>query len=123
MKLIGSKKEKCIEEGLKSTKDWLFNQKTGKPWREELLKLDSELRIAYMLDFIPEQGEDIRTFITDKKEIFIIEISRVDSSELPICKQIHFQEYKKNLRGKDANLQLIIVLKLIEEDLKILENL
>lgn len=65
------------------------------PWKNELLKLDPDLKTAYELYYIPEQGEDIRTFITDKKEIYVIEISRVDPQEPVIVEQINFHDYKK----------------------------
>ena len=68
----------------------------------------------------PGESEDFRTFITDKKEIFVIEISRIDPNEPVRIEQIHFQQYKRDLRGRDDNLQLMIVLKLIEKDLKTL---
>ncbi len=122
MKLIGSRTEKLIEDALKTSSAWLFQEVSGKLWTNELLKIDHNLKAAYMLDYIPEQGEDIRTFITDKKEIYIIEISRVDPQEPVIVEQINFHDYKKSLRGKDANLTLIIALKLIEEDLKALKD-
>lgn len=118
MKLIGSRTEKLIEDSLKASQELLFHSVTRKKWKNELLRLDPNLKTAYMLNYIPEQGEDIRTFITDKKEIYVIEISRVDPEEPVIVEQINFHEYKKSLRGKDANLTLIIALKLIEEDLK-----
>lgn len=118
MKLIGSRTEKSIENALKTSRKLLFQNEIYIPWKSELLKLDPDLKTAYELNCIPEQGEDICTFITDKKEIYVIEISRVDPKEPVIVEQINFHEYKKSLRGKDANLTLIIALKLIEEDLK-----
>ena len=122
MKLIGSRTEKSIEDALKTSQKLLFQDKMYTPWKNELLKLDPNLKTAYELNCIPEQGEDICTFITDKKEIYVIEISRVDPEEPVIVEQINFHEYKKSLRGKDANLTLIIALKLIEEDLKSMKN-
>ena len=122
MKLIGSRTEKSIERALKTSHKLLFQDVIGIPWKNELLKLDPNLKTAYELDCIPEQGEDICTFITDKKEIYVIEISRVDPQEPVIIEQINFHDYKKSLRGKDANLTLIIALKLIEEDLKALKD-
>lgn len=122
MKLIGSRTEKSIEDALKTNRKLLFQNIMSIPWKNELLKLDPDLKTAYELYYIPEQGEDIRTFITDKKEIYVIEISRVDPQEPVIVEQINFHDYKKSLRGKDANLKLIIALKLIEEDLKALKD-
>lgn len=118
IKLIGSKTEKLTEEALRGSKERLFNCLEDDAFKKELTKSDPLLKTAYELDYITGQGEDIRTFITDKKEIYIIEISRVDKSEPPIIEQVNFHEYKRNLRGRNSLLNLMIALKLIEEDLK-----
>ena len=120
MKLIGSKIEKSLERSLKFSHNWLFQKPDGEIWKNALLRVDPKLRTAYTLYMTPGESEDFRTFITDKKEIFVIEISRIDPNEPVRIEQIHFQQYKRDLRGRDDNLQLMIVLKLIEKDLKTL---
>lgn len=118
MKLIGSRRENSIEYALIRSKWLLFKSLSRIQWKDELLKLDPNLKTAYMLDCINEQGEDIRTYITDKKAIYVIEISSVDPEEPVIVEQINFYAYKKSLRGERSNLYLMIALKLIAEDLK-----
>lgn len=120
MKLIGSKIEKILEENLKSRKEWLFSEGDGKYFFKILSQLSPGLKTAYVLQYsnILCCDKDIYTFITDKKEIYEIEISQINQEETFIVEQINFHEYKKALRGKNANLKLIIALKLIEEDLK-----
>lgn len=118
MKLIGSRTERAIEESLKENKRWLFSSVQGKLFLKELKNLDLHLKSAYILYSIIEQGEDIITFITDKKEIYSIEISRVNPEELAIVQKINFYEYKKNVKGRYDNLKMLLALKLIEQDNK-----
>ena len=118
MKLIGSKLENHIKEALINSKQRLFSSSNDKLLLKTLSKIKPNLKTAYILYHLIEQGEDIFTIITDDKSIIEIEISRVDSSVEPICEIINFHQYKKNLRGKRGNLRLIIALYLINEDLK-----
>ena len=124
MKLIGSRIEQILIKSLKSNKEWLFYQDDGKQFLDILLQLRPTLKAAYVLQSSDLLccDKDVYTFLTDKKEIFVIEINRVDSDKSVLIEQINFHDYKKSLRGKDANLKLIIALKLIEEDLKAMES-
>jgi hypothetical protein len=118
MKLIGSKLEKEIKEGLIESKQRICNISDNNHLRKALFKIKPNFKTAYILNWFPEQGENIYTIITDDKDIIELEISRVDLSSEPIWEIYNINEYRKQLRGKPANLRLIIALNLIDEDLR-----
>lgn len=122
MKLIGSTLEKDIKKSLLSSKEEILSLRNG-ILQKTLLQIKPNLKTAYMLNWIIEQGEDIFKIITDDRTIIDIEVSRVEPNAPPIYEIYDFYQYKKNLRGKSNNLQLMIVLELIEQDLKSNTNL
>lgn len=116
MKLIGSSLEKDILESLILSKKSIFDTNSYNALYKILLGINPNLKTAYILKFIPEQAEDILTVITDDKIIAEIEISRIDPNIKPTCKVYSLHEYKKRLKGKQANLTLLIAMNLIEKD-------
>ncbi len=117
MKLTGSSWEVFERKVLELERKWLIENEEGKVYWNILLMLDPNLISAYGLGYIPEQDSDIRLFITDKKEIYVIEIGRA-LNDLREVEKINFYQYKKNLRGRSSNLQFAVALSLIEEDVK-----
>ncbi|MNB89892.1 hypothetical protein D3C75_369430 [compost metagenome] len=76
-----------------------------------------DLKTAYILYWIPEQGEDIYTILINNKYIAIIELDRYDMQIEPILQTISMKEYQKRL-SKNNQILLAVAQALSTEDLK-----
>ncbi|WP_395373535.1 hypothetical protein [Marinicella sp. W31] len=114
MKLKDSLTERSLKKSLQKSKEVLFSGET--PYRKILLELQKEkfgLKSAYVLHYLPEQGEDIYTIITDSYEIVTIEFKRGSYTEAPIRKEtISLDEYRKGLSRNDL-IQLELATELL----------
>jgi hypothetical protein len=78
MKLIGSKKELAIRQELIDSNQRL----QGGEYRSEIIaaiKSRGNLSDAYIINFVPEQAEDIYSILISIDEILIIEASRISA--------------------------------------------
>ncbi|ADM71260.1 hypothetical protein GMA19_03454 [Paenibacillus polymyxa E681] len=97
MKLIGSKQEQDFRKELEGSN--LVLAKDGKA--EKILNVlrvtFGELKSAYILNWTPEQGEDIYTILVDIDKIAKVEISRVNHSEVPLIETYTLRDFQKRL--------------------------
>lgn len=117
MKLIGSKVESDIRKQLVESHQDLFFSDKKKRIRDTIFHLKPALRSAYIIKWIPEQGEDIVHILTDDHTILKLELSHIDDGQHPIWNAESLLDYKKGLRGKSSNIRLTIALELLAKDL------
>lgn len=111
-----------LREDLEGCKIDLSNYHGDTKMLEVLLENVKDFRFGYLLSYMPEQGEDLFSILTDKKMVIKIEISRVYPDEKPIISTKTFEEYKKGTRGRRETLRLQILEEMFERDLKDLEK-
>ncbi|SEM50879.1 hypothetical protein [Paenibacillus sp. OV219] len=118
MKLIGSITEQDFRRQLLRSHDALFTQvPEGNTKLRILQNKYSNLATAYSLHWIPEQGEDIVTYLINTDIVAIVETDRHDSSVEPIIKTMTVSKYKIGLSMKDQ-IKLAVALDLAQEDLR-----
>lgn len=113
MKLIGSKTEQQFREELLKSNEFLFTSDEGKTILDVLRKSNNLVETAYILDWIPEQGENLYTILINGNLIAEIEISRENFIE-PI---ISFRKTSQYLRGlsKINQIKLAVALDLSQK--------
>lgn len=73
VKLIGSKMEQDIRKQLVKSNESLFKSEENKRLLEVIRSLYPEMKVAYIIDWIPEQGEDIYKLLINENIILEIE--------------------------------------------------
>lgn len=76
MKLIGSRSEEQLREELVRSNLALRDGSYGLRLTALLKSVNVNLADAYVLQWIPEQGEDIYTLLVSSSEVLIVEIPR-----------------------------------------------
>jgi len=110
MKLIGSKTEKELREQLIKSHYSLFNDKS-KLGLLNALKDFIDIKSAYIIDWIPEQGEDIYTILINTDIIVIVELDRLNLHLEPVLNTISINEFKKGL-SKIHQIKLAVAIDL-----------
>lgn len=119
-KLKGTKTEHDIRNQLIKTHKALFNE-------EKNVRLDTlreyfpGMKTAYILNSVPDQGEDIITFLIDNNVIAEIEIDRYDATVRPIVETKPFNEEYINGLRKMSQITIAIALELANSNIKMLE--
>ncbi|THF82776.1 hypothetical protein E6C55_06500 [Cohnella fermenti] len=80
-------------------------------------KFNPNLRTAYVLNWIPEQEEDIYTILIDGELVLRVEITRHDAQSEPLVSSQPINEYKKGL-SKMNQIKLAVALDLVKGDLQ-----
>lgn len=82
-----------------------------------LRKFSENLRAAFVLDWIPEQAEDIYWVLFDGDKIIKIEISRLKSLDVVVSRAelIGIEEFRKSRNTRRVRERLDAALELIEE--------
>jgi hypothetical protein len=120
MKLIGSKTEKEMKEILIKGHTALFNDQ---PYSRILTLLRENIlniKTAYFLDHIPEQGEDIYTMLINQDVIVSFEMSRYDLKLISTVKIASVKDYKKRL-SKINQIRLAVAIDLAKKDMDIVQ--
>ena len=73
------------------------------------------MKTAYMLDWIPEQGEDIYKILIDSDVVVIVEIDRLDKSSKPFIEDVSIKQYQQKL-SKNARIKLSVALDLVRSE-------
>ncbi|WP_020621248.1 hypothetical protein [Paenibacillus daejeonensis] len=115
LKLIGSKTEQEIRNQLIISRKSLFEEDGNIRLVDALKKEFSELKSAYILQWIPEQVEDFYKVLINESLVINIELSR-DQDSVPIIIKMLVSEYKKGL-SKINQIKLQVALDLVKKDL------
>lgn len=116
MRLIGSKTEEDFRNDLIKSHNLLF---TGDLYKELLQVLKTnfpEMKTAYILKHIPEQGEDLYTILVNLDTIATIEISRYSQDEKPIVEISSINDFKRGM-SKVQQIELAVALDLAKKDI------
>ncbi|MBY9078843.1 hypothetical protein [Paenibacillus sp. CGMCC 1.18879] len=117
MKLRGSLTEQQYKEQLLKFHNSLFVDPSYKRLLQLLQDIYQDFKTAYILDWIPEQGEDIYTILINNKYIATIELDRYDIQTEPIIQTISMKEYQTRL-SKTNQILLAVAQALSTEDLE-----
>lgn len=117
MKLIGSKLEQELREQLIKSKHSLFNGEEKRRLFEVIRSLFPEIKTAYIVQWIPEQGEDIYKILINDSVIAEIELDRYDVEVEP---NVEYKDISQYLHGlsKQKRIKLAVALDLAKQDLK-----
>jgi hypothetical protein len=113
MKLIGSRLEKEIEEGLRKGRRWVF----GSNIYEVIRSKYGEIHSAYVLQWTPDQAHDLYCILLNGSLVACLEVPRFENlSDVSIdLEEISLQDWRESSRKRDW-LKLEIALKLAQED-------
>ncbi|MEH6631644.1 MAG: hypothetical protein V7776_12485 [Halopseudomonas aestusnigri] len=117
MTLRGSWREEKLRGKLLAFREALFNNVEDRKMLMWLMKAYPDMYTAYLLHWIPEQGEDIYHYLINADKICIIEVSRVDPKLEPIIEDYPLEFYKKEF-GKEDRIQFEIAQELVKSDFK-----
>jgi len=115
MKLIGSKTEQNIREQLIKSYNYLLNDKSNKKLLSVIESTFPNMKSAYIIDWVPEQGEDIYTVLINTETITKIEISRVDTNFKPVIESISVTNFRKSL-SKIRQIKLAVAIDLAKNN-------
>ncbi|WP_163103509.1 hypothetical protein [Peribacillus alkalitolerans] len=110
MKLIGSNTERDFRKQLNESYESLFNVKPS-PLLALLQSKFPVMKTAYILNWIPEQGEDIYTIFIDREIIVIVELDRFNLELEPLLETISMNDYVKGL-SKINQIKLAVAIDL-----------
>ncbi|MGG4394580.1 hypothetical protein ABEX25_09800 [Paenibacillus thiaminolyticus] len=115
MKLIGSKQEQDFRKELEGSN--IVSAQDGKA--EAILNVlrntFGEIKSAYILNWTPEQGEDIFTILVDLDKIAKVEISRVNPSEVPLIETFNLKDFQRKL-SKIFQIKLAVAIDLAKKE-------
>jgi hypothetical protein len=115
MKLIGSKQEQEFRKELVASK-LTVSQDDKVNTLFKVLRALGEFKTAYILNWTPEQGDDIFTILIDLDKVAKIEISRINSSEKPVVEIFKLKDFYKGL-SKVFQIKLAVAIDLAKRDL------
>ncbi|TVX92500.1 hypothetical protein [Paenibacillus agilis] len=115
MKLIGSKLEQELKKQLTKSNKSFFKDEEKRSLLEVVRSSYPEMNTAYIIDWIPEQDEDIYKILINDCIIAEIELDRynIESSPIVITKTI--SEYLKGL-SKQCQIKLAVALELAKQE-------
>lgn len=115
MKLIGSNTEDKIRAALLQSHRSLFLAENRR-LLDTIRQHHPSMKTAYILGWLPEQGEDIYTVLINLNTIIRVEIDRINAEVPALVSQVDFNDFKKKLRTL-GRLNLTIALQLAQEDM------
>ncbi|MEJ8546875.1 hypothetical protein [Brevibacillus borstelensis] len=115
MKLIGSKQEQEFRKELAASNIIMAQGDKEKAILKELRNTFGDMKTAYILNWTPEQCEDIFTILIDLDKIAKVEISRINHCEAPIIETYNFKEFQKGL-SKIFQIKLAVAIYLAKKD-------
>lgn len=117
MKLIGSKQEQDFRKELVVSNISLSQGDKENALLEVLKDTFGEFKSAYILNWTPEQGEDIYTILVDLNRIAKVEVSRINCLEAPIIETFRLKDFEKGL-SKIFQIKLAVAIDLAKKDLE-----
>lgn len=116
MRLIGSLTEQKYVETLRASREWLFADDSDARLLDSLRATFGEVKTAYVLKHIPEQGADIYTILLNHESLARVEVDRCDRCEQPSVEVIDLKTFETSL-SKVERIKLAIALELAKGDL------
>ncbi len=117
MKLLGTMQEDQFRAELRRSGDALMKNEDSRPIRDEISKLFPYFRTAFVLDWVPEQGEDIYRILVDGKNILLIEVDHPsEQAAIRVLEACDLAQYKNGLR-KLSQVKLAVALDLAKNQL------
>lgn len=116
MRLIESRQEQDIRADLKKGHHALFQNSENVRLLEVLQKTFPKMQTAYVLEWIPEQGEDIFGVLIDTDTISWVELDRVNIKAEPIIESGSVSKYRRKLK-KLKLIKLLVALDLAQTDM------
>lgn len=112
MKLIGSLAEQYFREEL--SKSWSGLREPGNQLFSVLAGRLGLIGSAFVLNWTPEQAEDLYAVLVNGEEVVWLEISR-SSGEVVDFQTTSVKEYGKSLRSRQSRIQLAVALDLARQ--------
>lgn len=116
MRLTGSKTEQEFRDALIKSHTELFQGNSYKRLLQLLKTNFPEMKTAYFIRHIPEQGEDLYTMLIDFNIIVKIEISRYCEDEKPIVEISSINDFKKGI-SRVEQIKLAVAIDLAKKDI------
>ncbi|WP_054029186.1 hypothetical protein [Bacillus sp. FJAT-28004] len=116
MKLRGTLSEQTYRTGLQASRIYLFNDKDMHRFLNIISETFPAMKTACILDWIPEQGEDIFTFLVDTHSVLKIELDRYDKKVAPIVDMYSIEDWTKGL-SKMNQIKIAVALDLAKQDI------
>lgn len=116
MKLINSKTEQDIREQLIKSHKSLFEDEEERKLLTVIKEKFPDMLTAYILHWIPEQGEDFYKILINDSVIVDIELDKVNQNIISIMSSIPVPKYKLGL-SRLNQIKLIIAIDLAQKDL------
>lgn len=116
MKLRGSKTEKDFRDRLIESNHSLFSSEDDRKLLRVLKKLYPQMITAYIIHWIPEQGEDFYRILINDDIIAKIELDHDDAME-PVVESMTVPQYLLGL-SRINQIQLAVALDLARKDIR-----
>ena len=116
MRLVGSRTERDFRDNLIKSHKALFDGEYENLFMI-LQENFSEMKTAYFINHIPEQGEDIYTILVNNDIIATIEVSRVNHNERPIVEIHGVNDFNKGC-SKIQQIKLAVAINLAMKDME-----
>lgn len=113
MRLIGSKMEQDLRKQLIESNKLLFENKENKRLLSALEKYSPEMKTAYIIHWVPEQGEDIYKVLVNDSAIVEVELDRNDVAAKPLVSSTTISQYRQGL-SKLNRIKLEVALDLAQ---------
>ncbi|MBY0014022.1 hypothetical protein [Paenibacillus typhae] len=117
MKLRGTLTEQSFRKELQASKKHLFNDVSMRRFLNTLKQTCPAMKTAYTLYWIPEQGEDIITFLVDMDYVVTIELDRYNHTIAPIVSVDPIESLHTGL-SKINQIKIVVALDLAKKDLE-----
>lgn len=117
MKLIGSKQEQDFRKVLAASNIILAQGDKEIALLAVLRGIFGEVKTAYILNWTPEQGEDIYIILVGLDKVAKVEISRNNLLDAPNIETFMLKDFKKGL-SKAFQIKLAVAIDLAKADLE-----
>ncbi|SDW22162.1 hypothetical protein [Paenibacillus sp. CF384] len=117
MKLKGTMTEQAYREQLVASKSHLFNDISKRTFLKIIRETFPAMKTAHAVDWIPEQGEDIISYLVDTHSVIKIELDCYDKSVVPIVDVYPIEIWMKGL-SKRSQIKIAVAIELAKNDLK-----
>ena len=117
MRLIGSKQEQEFRNELIMSHKALFEDDSGNRLLRVLKMYFEGFKTAYIINWIPEQGEDLYTVLIDTDMIAKVEVSKIAQNDEAIVETFKLKEFERGL-SKLSQIKLAVALDLAQKDMK-----
>lgn len=116
MKLKWTMTEQAYREELNASKFHLFNDISMRRFLNIIKETFPVMKTVHVLSWIPEQGEDIFSFLVDTHSVIKIELDRYDDTVAPIVEVYPIEKWMKGI-SKIFQIKLAVALDLAKNDI------